>query len=53
LAQFSAFYLVIQLAAHRVSRHEVAEAVVRQAQAFTVGTQRGEEVGGDDAAEVE
>jgi hypothetical protein len=35
LAQRSAFYLVIQLAARGIGRHEVAEAVVREAKAFT------------------
>jgi hypothetical protein len=53
LAQLSPFHLVIQLPTHGIGRHEVAEAVVWQAEAFTVGTQGGEEVGGDDAAEVE
>jgi hypothetical protein len=37
LAQLSPLHLVIQLAALGISCHEVAEAVVGQAQAFTVG----------------
>src|SRR5215217_2155878 len=53
LAQLSSFHLVVQLATLRISCYEVAEAVMWQAQALTVGTQGGEEVGGDDAAEVE
>ena len=53
LAQLPAFHLVVQLATVWIGRHEVAEAVVGQAEAFTVGAQGGEEVGGDHAAKVE
>ena len=49
LAQLSSFHLVVQLTALRISRYEVAEAVMWQAQAFAVGAQGGEEVGGDGA----
>ena len=38
LAQFSPFHPVVQLSTRGISRYEVAEAVVGQAEAFTVGT---------------
>ena len=53
LAQLPAFHLMVQLATVWIGRHEVAEALVGQAEAFTVGAQGGEEVGGDHAAEIE
>jgi hypothetical protein len=53
LAQLSSFHLVVQLTTLWISCYEVAEAIVGQAEAFTVGAQGGEEVGGDDTAEVE
>jgi hypothetical protein len=42
-----------QLATLGIGRYEVPEAVAWQAQALTVVTQGGEEVGGNDATEVE